>query len=498
MNIKKKIIAAFCLIVILLSATGLILIQNMERLAKETENIYRHPFAVSNATRNIRIQLLSIQNYLKDILIIHNDEEAGRAKEKIGWSKNEIQKQFKLIEERFLGDKNKVLEAIEAFSEWTNTCGTLIDCKQQGMEAEARRILYSDLTKNGEYLDTSIGYLADFANAKANEFYTKTLDRKKRSLLMFTSLLAIIIIGSLWILYYVVMNHEFAQKEIKRHFHLIDQNIMLATTDREDRILDISNALCRYLGKTRKEMIGKQCHFFIHESQKKMIAHIFRTIETGSMWQGDLKIDFEKGETRWICQTVHPVFNDNYEISSYTHILNDVTDKKALEELSVTDKLTSLYNRRFFDDIIEKEIRVAYRKGSFLTLAIMDIDFFKRYNDHYGHPAGDDVLIQVSGALKKIAKRPNDYLFRVGGEEFAVIFPETDPNHSYLFLEEIRKSIEGLKIAHEYNDVSEYITVSIGARTFQGSKIPNKNQFYIQADQCLYEAKKMRNKVVII
>lgn len=498
MDIRKKIIFAFSFIVVLLSATGIFLIQSMQNLAKETENIYRHPFAVSNATRDIQIHLISIQNYLKDIMLAENGKESGIAQEKIRLRERMICEKFELINERFLGDKADVHKARKVFSEWVKVCEEVISLKKNGKESDVSEIMRGEFADSSARVESAIQHLADFATDKANEFYTKTLDRKMRSLVTFTSLLAVIITTSIFILFYVVKNHDLSQREINRYFHLIDQNIMIASTDRDDHIMDISNALCRFLGSTKKEMIGRKCDFFIDDDQKELSEHICRIIETGCEWKGDIKRIVHNSETRWISQTVHPVFDENFKISSYTHIIHDVTERKVLEEQSVTDKLTSLYNRRFFDDVIGKEIKLARRKGTFLTLAIMDIDFFKRYNDHYGHPAGDEVLTKVAGILKKTMKRPDDYLFRVGGEEFAVIFSATDRNNSYRFLEEIRKNIELLKIAHDYNDVSSNVTVSIGARVYKGSDIPDKNQFYIQADQCLYEAKKQRNKVVVI
>jgi diguanylate cyclase (GGDEF)-like protein/PAS domain S-box-containing protein len=495
-NIKYKIILAFSFIILLLAAMGSFLIQSMESLAKETENIYRHPFAVSNATRDIRIHLLSIQNNFKEIMLSGNGETCGILVEKISSNEIRIQEQFDLINERFLGDKQDVKKMFQAYTRWQNFCKSIVSLKRKGLDDQALGMMHGQLPQATRQLESSIQFIADFANAKASEFYTLTLERKRGSLVMFTILLTLIIAGSLLILMYVVKNHDFAQREIMRYFHLIDQNILLASTDTKSRIVDISNALCRYLGVTKKEMIGKPSRFFLDEDQKGLADNIARVIETGSKWQGNIKKSLSETDTRWINQTIHPVYDDDYKLSSYSHIIQDVTDKKALEELSVTDTLTTLLNRRSFDDVIEKEIRMARRRDAFLTLAMMDIDFFKRYNDHYGHPAGDDVLIQVAGALKGITRRPDDYLFRVGGEEFAIIFPGTDSNGSRQFLEKIRTRIEALEITHEYNDVSAYITVSIGARTYKGSKIPDKDQFYSQADHCLYEAKKQRNKVV--
>ncbi|WP_321495082.1 diguanylate cyclase [uncultured Desulfobacter sp.] len=495
-DIKYKIILAFSFIILLLAATGFFLIQSMESLAKETENIYRHPFAVSNATRDIRIHILSIQNDLKESMLSKGGESFGIQVERICLNENKIRGQFERIEERFLGDKQDVKKMIQAFDRWKTQCESIVSLKKKDMNDQALRMMQEQLPQTAKELDAAIQFIADFANAKASEFYTMTLERKKGSLATFTILLAMTIAGSLFILFYVVRNHDSSQREIMRYFHLIDQNIMLASTDKEGKILDISNALCRYLGVTKKAMIGKPSRFFIDEEQADLASEIVTVIETGSKWQGNIKKVFNNLETRWINQAIHPVYNDKYELSSYSHILSDITDKKVLEELSVTDKLTTLLNRRSFDDVIEKEIRMAYRRDSFLTLAMMDIDFFKRYNDNYGHPAGDDVLIQMAGVLKRIVKRPDDYLFRVGGEEFAILFPGTDSSGSLKFLEKIRQSIEELKIIHQYSDVSEHITVSIGSRTYKGTEIPEKNQFYSQADHCLYEAKKQRNKVV--
>lgn len=499
MDIRKKIIFAFSLIVVLLSAMGIYLIHSMQNLAGETENIYRHPFAVSNAARDIKIHLISIQNNLKDIMLAENGEELGIAQERIRVDERMIHERFALIDERFLGDRADVLKAHQAFTDWKKICDEIVFLKKNGMLTDAYKIMRADFVKNTDRLDSTIRYLTDFATGKANEFYTKTLEHKKRSLLTVSSLLALIITGSIFILVYVVRNHDLTLREINRYFHLIDQNIMIASTNREDRITDISNALCRFLESTKNEMIGKKCDFFINDDDFRGISdHICKIIDTGLDWKGDIKRVSSCGEIRWISQAVHPVFDDKFRISSYTHIIHDVTDRKALEELSVTDKLTSLHNRRYFDDVIGREIRLARRNGNYLTLAIMDIDFFKRYNDHYGHPAGDEVLKSVSEVLRRTLNRPDDYLFRVGGEEFGLVFSGTDHDNSYRFLENIRNDIESLKITHEYNDVSSHITVSIGARVYKGLDIPDKNQFYIRADESLYDAKKQRNSVVLL
>jgi len=195
-NIKYKIILAFSFIVLLLAATGLFLIQSMESLAKETENIYRHPFAVSNATRDIRVYILSTQNHLTEIMLSRNDETFGILVEKIRLNENRFRKQFERISERFLGDQKDVKTMLDAFTQWQEIYESIISAKREGMTEKAMRIMHGQLPKSTAQLESAIQFLADFANAKANEFYTLTLERKKGSLVMFTSLLTLTIVGS--------------------------------------------------------------------------------------------------------------------------------------------------------------------------------------------------------------------------------------------------------------------------------------------------------------
>ncbi len=127
----------------------------------------------------------------------------------------------------------------------------------------------------------------------------------------------------------------------------------------------------------------------------------------------------------------------------------------------------------------------------------MEIDFFKNYNDSYGHPAGDQVLSQIANVFKKLLNRPTDHCMRTGGEEFCIVFADSDKEKSIEFLEEIRVGIEALKIKHEYSDVHPYVTVSAGAVVGFGTDIPDNERLYRQADEALYKAKEERNKLVV-
>jgi len=178
--------------------------------------------------------------------------------------------------------------------------------------------------------------------------------------------------------------------------------------------------------------------------------------------------------------------------------------KKAnfkLRKMATRDGLTDIANRRYFDEVLAKEIKRAVRSQSSLSLAICDIDYFKLYNDNYGHQSGDDCLKYVARTIAKTSKRPGDLVARYGGEEFGVILPETNLEGAIEIVETIRKAVEQLDLTHKYSDVTDHITISGGVATVQpakGDDIKEVTRSLIQAaDKSLYLAKKHgRNQVI--
>lgn len=171
--------------------------------------------------------------------------------------------------------------------------------------------------------------------------------------------------------------------------------------------------------------------------------------------------------------------------------------RDILEKQSLMDGLTGIANRRYFDESFDKEWRRALRSRETLSLVFIDIDYFKKYNDDYGHLAGDDCLRQVGKALKNSLQRAGDLVARYGGEEFVIILPATSLADAARVGEKVRSNIESLRVLHESSEVSEYVTVSVGI----ASMIPEKNMIPIslleQADTALYQAKrKGRNRVI--
>jgi diguanylate cyclase (GGDEF)-like protein len=178
------------------------------------------------------------------------------------------------------------------------------------------------------------------------------------------------------------------------------------------------------------------------------------------------------------------------------NIMTMVRQRKLLETLAHVDGLTEIPNRRYFDQALSREWQRAMRDNNPLSVALADVDFFKQYNDNYGHASGDRVLRALARELRSNLKRPYDLAARYGGEEFGVILPNTSADKAAFFCESIRSAVESLNIPHEFSAVSDLITISIGGATI----IPAQNMALTHlvelADRRLYTAKNRgRNQV---
>jgi len=162
---------------------------------------------------------------------------------------------------------------------------------------------------------------------------------------------------------------------------------------------------------------------------------------------------------------------------------------EQLQALAITDELTTLFNRRHFNELAPKLLSLAKRKQLYLTFFIIDIDHFKSYNDNYGHQAGDIALAQVASVIKHQIQRDDDFVFRLGGDEFAGITLSEDPHHMHEHIASICKLIEALKIEHKFSSVSNFLTTSIGVTTVHPGMDYNLDNLYKDADINLYKAK---------
>ncbi len=168
----------------------------------------------------------------------------------------------------------------------------------------------------------------------------------------------------------------------------------------------------------------------------------------------------------------------------------ELEEKNAeLNELASRDSLTGLFNRRYFDETLIREIKANDRSCTPLSLLLLDVDFFKQFNDIYGHVAGDDCLRGIGHILGKEIRRPSDLAFRYGGEEFGCLLSHTDHNGAMSVAEKIRSDIEQLRIPHEGSRISDYVTVSLGVITLNCHPDSDPATLVSLCDEQLYEAK---------
>lgn len=170
-----------------------------------------------------------------------------------------------------------------------------------------------------------------------------------------------------------------------------------------------------------------------------------------------------------------------------------------LEKLSMYDGLTNIRNRRFFDETFEKTFNEIKRDKKSLAVLMIDIDFFKPYNDNYGHGQGDETLRKVAKALEKTIKRASDFVARYGGEEFVILLKDINKDGVEAVANNLLNAVRELKITHEFSKIENYVTVSIGVSYYNSSSDITKLELLLKADETLYNVKNSgRNNFAIL
>ncbi len=291
-------------------------------------------------------------------------------------------------------------------------------------------------------------------------------------------------------------------EDIKAFDEIVDDNVISSATDKEGVITKVSSAFVKISGYSKEELIGKKHNILKHPKMPdSLYKEMWNDLNQGKTWRGEIKNVAKNGQEYWVSSIIKPIFDKNQEIVGYYSIRQDITDKKKIYELSITDGLTGLYNRRYFDEIVDSLIKNPVRNSDFISFLILDVDNFKKYNDTYGHQKGDDVLINISKSLQKSFKRSNDFVFRLGGEEFGVLLSSKNVKDTLEIVENARKSIENLSLEHIQNPPSNVVTASFGLIIMSFDKIESTKSIdidfiYKTADDYLYKAKEGgRNKV---
>jgi diguanylate cyclase (GGDEF)-like protein len=211
---------------------------------------------------------------------------------------------------------------------------------------------------------------------------------------------------------------------------------------------------------------------------------------------------FEVGATDYVTKPINwPVLRQRVRrliqqsrLYQYLEVAN-----AQLNRLATLDGLTQLANRRRFDEYLAQQWRIMQREQHYLALLLCDVDFFKAYNDTYGHQAGDRTLQLIAEALNSEVKRPADLVARYGGEELAVILPNTHSEGAFILAQQIREKVKSLQINHNTSTVSDHVTLSIGVAC-QIPQLDETPDVLIRiADQALYKAKAYgRDRVAIL
>ena len=322
--------------------------------------------------------------------------------------------------------------------------------------------------------------LNDMVNKKTNEIHNLNKNLEKTVLIRTNEL-------------------ELSKDKMKNYVDLIDTNIITSSTDLKGNIIGVSQAFCNISGYSKDQLIGKPHSIVKHpDTPIEVFNQIWDACNNDKIWKGEIKNQKKDGTFYWVTASIHPIYNTDNQKIGYTSIRQDITDKKMIEQISITDGLTGIFNRRYFNQHLPKVISSAKRDDEIVCLLIMDIDYFKQYNDTYGHQMGDEALIKVAKSINSSLNRVSDSCFRLGGEEFGIIFKCKNNDQSLIFANKIKNNIENLKISHKKNSVSDYITVSIGLVCKNAHDIKDVDTIYKETDDLLYHAKNNgRNRISI-
>jgi diguanylate cyclase (GGDEF)-like protein/PAS domain S-box-containing protein len=263
----------------------------------------------------------------------------------------------------------------------------------------------------------------------------------------------------------------------------------------------MSPSCTQLLGYTQNEIENQNMFAFIHPEEMEEIAKTFAEakshIDFASLTHRYKKKD---GSFLWLETNARTIRNINQELEGVVTVSRDISKRMEKEEkllktnemlqyLSNYDPLTDIPNRRYFEQTLKDEWNRTMRQSLPLSLLMIDIDNFKKYNDSYGHQAGDICIQQIAKGIKMTLKRPGDFVARFGGEEFVVLLPETDLKGAQYIGESLLSTMKKLQIPTEVSEISNYVTLSIGCATLVPSAQHKPDDLIKQADKNLYTAK---------
>ncbi len=292
----------------------------------------------------------------------------------------------------------------------------------------------------------------------------------------------------------------------------------ITIADLSGRIIMVSDAANKIFGYDPGEGPGMSVMEFIApEDHARARANIVKMLQENYPGPNEYQA-IRKDGSRFDIEVNNALIRDRHGVPiRMVLIARDITNRKKAEQRiqelvhqleaerdlaqsnSLTDGLTGLANRRYFDRALQTEFARHQRTGSHLSVIMLDVDQFKKYNDQYGHLQGDDCLRRIADCLKKVVGRATDMVARYGGEEFVIILPDTDLQGAVGLAERINESVLNLALPHATSDICECVTISLGVATVSEHVLSEGVQLVALADQALYQAKKNgRNRVEIL
>lgn len=343
--------------------------------------------------------------------------------------------------------------------------------------------------------------LADVSPVQAQIIYdkwfqlrtVKALDQRQLLRLSFYALavFSLLLLLILW--------SRYQQSKQQRYINQINEYSYATLIDLDSMTIQwASKSYARLVGCPIESLQGKSVIDLIGSAfSAERLALIESLLRSGQSWTGECEGIGCDGQPFWTLVTLTPHKDWRGRVTQVWATRIDITDKKRIEQLSIVDELTGLYNRRQFNLIVDQEIRRAQREHHTLCLATFDIDFFKLINDVYGHQQGDEALKALANVLKAHFNRANDHVFRMGGEEFMLLTSCDCVDGFIAHLESLRQAVFDLQIPNELAPL-KVMTLSIGACYWRDLNSMNVDTMYHHVDQCLYRAKaEGRNRLVM-
>ncbi len=303
----------------------------------------------------------------------------------------------------------------------------------------------------------------------------------------------------------LMMEAELSRIELHQIFNTSTDGMWIV--DDQFNVVKVNDAFLNLLGKDRGEVVGGKCHELFHGSlcntdgcPMTLIKKGMRKTESDvERKTGDALASFILTASRYqgLDGGMLGMVESFKDITDRTRMAVDLPEaNRELQRIAVIDGLTQIANRRHFDNSLRQEwLRMARAKLP-MSIIMCDVDFFKLYNDHYGHLLGDDCLCSVAHAIDCCVKRPADLAARFGGEEFAVLLPNTPIEGAAAVAESIRQSVQGLMIEHAASLVDRYVTLSLGVASAVPEYHASPQALLNASDKALYEAKHAgRNRV---